>query len=82
MEVRRKKAVFCILLLASFAYIWYCNAVMTEVPHLSWFDQLPIADAWFQGRLTWKDLISSYHSGEHGMFANHVLYLLNVIWFQ
>lgn len=82
MEVKRKKAGFGILLLAAAAYIWYCNATMTEVPHLSWFDQLPIADAWFQSRLTWRDLIASYHGGEHGMFANHVLYLINVIFFQ
>lgn len=82
MESRRRKAGICIFLMASAAYIWYCSATMTEVPHLSWFDQLPIADAWFQGRLTWKDLVSTYNSGEHGMFANRVLYLANVIFFQ
>lgn len=60
-------------------YSLYCMQVMVELPHLTWFDQIPLAETFFEGRLTAKDLFSRY--GEHGLFATNILWLINCSYF-
>lgn len=61
-------------------YIIYCAQVMVEVPHLTWFDQIPLAERFFSGQITIRDLLSRY--GEHGMLATNILYLINCLFFN
>ena len=63
------------MLFFALIYIWYCEAVMVEVPHLSWFSQVLMADQFFSGELEFFDLFDS--GGEHGMLANNIIYLVN-----
>lgn len=70
----------CIFALAASAYVWYCSRMMVEVPHLSWLDQIPLAELFYQGRLGFADLCSRY--GEHGLLGSNLLYLLNVALFH
>ena len=51
------------MLFFALIYIWYCEAVMVEVPHLSWFSQVLMADQFFSGELEFFDLFDS--GGEH-----------------
>lgn len=69
-----------VLLLFGLAYFIYCNITYVELPYLTWFDQIPIADLYYSGRLQVHDLFSKY--GEHGMLANNIIYLINVIFFH
>lgn len=61
-------------------YIWYCCTSMIELPHMTWFDQYPLADRWLSGQLQIGDLFSKY--GEHGLLANNILWLINVTFFH
>lgn len=68
------------MLFFALIYIWYCEAVMVEVPHLSWFSQVLMADQFFSGELEFFDLFDS--GGEHGMLANNIIYLVNLLLFH
>lgn len=61
-------------------YIWYCVTSMIELPHMTWFDQIPLVDLFYTGKMQISDLFSKY--GEHGMLANNILWLANVVLFK
>ena len=69
----------CILLF-SIAYILFCNYLMSELPHLTWFDQFPLIDSYYNKTLSMSQLMTTY--GEHGMFGYNILFLINVIIFK
>lgn len=69
-----------IIVIFSLYYIWYCNSTMIELPFLTWFRQIPLAELFFSGNLEVKDLFSKF--GEHGMLANNIIYLINVRFFH
>lgn len=79
-EKRIKIACCAVWLLFSLAYIIYCNRVYIELPYLSWFKQIPLADLYYLGELRISDLFSGYV--EHGMLANNIIYLINVVLFH
>lgn len=74
------KPIVGILIVFSLFYILYCNSCMIELPHLTWFDQLPLADLYFSNQLSLSDLFSRY--GEHGLLASNMLYILNITLFH
>lgn len=74
------KRIIAVVAVFAVYYIWYCNSIMIELPHMTWFDQIPLADKYFSGDIRISDLFSRY--GEHGMLANNLLYLFNVIFFH
>lgn len=53
---------------------------MVELPHLTWFDQIPLADLWLSGTIKIQDLFTKY--GEHGMLGTNILYLVNTSLFH
>ena len=79
-NMNSKRINIIIIFAFSLFYVLYCNYRMIELPHLTWFDQIPLADKYYSGTLTWNDIFSKY--GEHGLLANNLLYLLNVILFH
>lgn len=84
MENNREKKIgwifLCILFLFSLYYIIYSNVRMIELPHLTWFDQMELAELYFEGDLELYDLFSTY--GEHGMLANNIIFLINIALFH
>ena len=65
-----------LLALGAVFYIWYCQYTMTELPHLTWFDQFPIVKDYFSDNLSWSTFCNRY--GEHGMLGYNFLFLFNV----
>lgn len=79
-NINKKIVYILIFLLFSAYYIGYCNIRMVELPHMTWFDQMALAENYFENRLEIQDLFSTY--GEHGMLANNILFLINVTFFH
>lgn len=75
-----KKICYLILLFFSLVYVLYCNFTYVELPYQTWFDQISIAELYYSGKLQLKDLFSKF--GEHGMLANNIIYLINVLFFH
>lgn len=78
--MKKKKFEIGIISLASILYCAYCNWIMTELPHLSWFDFMPLVDKYFGNSLQLKDMFSRY--GEHGLFGYNILLLINADMFK
>ncbi|MBA4686414.1 MAG: hypothetical protein H2184_04610 [Candidatus Galacturonibacter soehngenii] len=76
----KKKYEIVIISIASIIYCLYCNWIMTELPHLAWFDFMPLIDKYYTKTLFAGDLFSRY--GEHGMFGYNVLLLINTELFR
>lgn len=72
--------IFIIFILGAVFYIWYCSSIMVEVPQQTWFNQLPLAELFYEQKLRFRDLFSRF--GEHGMLANNILYLINLTLFR
>lgn len=60
-------------------YVLFCSYFMTELPHLTWFEQVVWIDKYFTGTLSIQDFFNSY--GEHGMFGTNLLMILNTALF-
>lgn len=80
MKKQEKISLAAIIIGFSIYYIWYCNSRMVELPHLTWFDQLPLAELLFEGELKISDLFARYC--EHGMLGNNILFLFNLCFFN
>lgn len=74
-----KMEICCVSVFAIF-YIGCCSYYMIELPHMTWFDQIPLIDKFYSHTLNFRDLMSTY--GEHGMFGTNILFLLNTILFK
>ncbi len=61
-------------------YIGSCEAIMVEVPYLTWFPQIMMADRFLSGEFGFLELFVC--GGEHGMLANNIIYLVNVLLFH
>lgn len=81
-KINRRVVCFSAVVVTFFAllYIWHCEDVMVEVPHLTWFPQIMMADRFLSGELGFLDLFAC--GGEHGMLANNIIYLANVLVFH
>ncbi len=77
---KNRKVCYILASLFGVVYIIYCKVTFVELPHMTWFDQIPLADLYYSGKLQISDLFSRY--GEHGMLANNLIYLVNVIFFH
>lgn len=73
-------ACYAALLLFALTYITYCSLTYVELPYSTWFDQMPLADLYYTGKMRVHDLFSRYY--EHGMLANNIIYLINIILFH
>lgn len=80
MDCRLGKRERGIIFIFSLFYVWYSVTTMIELPHMTWFDQIPLADLFYTGNLKITDMFSRY--GEHGMLATNVLWLINVVMFR
>ncbi|WP_026523812.1 hypothetical protein [Butyrivibrio sp. MB2005] len=69
-----------IIVLTSLLYIVYIAETFVEVPYLSAFDFLHIAEHYYQGTLTLSDFINSYT--EHGMLGANIIFFINVVLFR
>lgn len=77
-----KKYRFESITITSFAvvFIMFCNYYMIELPHLTWFDQIPLIEKFYTGTMTFADLLTRY--GEHGMLGTNLLFLMNTVMFR
>lgn len=79
-QKKRFRLEYVIFFIASISYINFCNYIIIELPHLSWFDQFAILNKYYNNDLHFLDLMSSY--GEHGLFGYNVLFLVNALFFK
>lgn len=61
-------------------YIYFQHNYWIELPSMSLFEQIEMAEHYLDGTLGLSNLFSSY--SEHGMFATNLLFLLNVELFD
>lgn len=66
--------------LFSISYVVFCNYLMIELPHMSWFDQFPLIESYYNKTLTFSQLSNAYV--EHGLLGYNILFLINVIVFK
>jgi len=76
---KHKLEILC-LTIFSLGYVVFCNYLMIELPHMSWFEQMPLVSSYYESTLTFSKLSNSY--SEHGMLGYNILFLLNVIVFK
>ena len=67
------------LIIAVFAagYAIFSVYVMTELPFLTWFDEIPLVEKYYSNSLTIKDMMNTY--GEAGMLGTNILFILNTV---
>lgn len=78
--MRMKKFEITIISIGSILYCIFCNWISVELPHMTWFDFLPLVEKYYNNKLELTDLITRY--GEHGMFGYNILFLFNTIIFK
>ena len=79
-SISRKVKVAIIVFIGAICFGSYCNYIMTELPHMTWFDQMEIIELYHSKELVIGDFFTKY--GEHGMLGYNVLMLINAVLFD
>lgn len=76
-KIKKYRFELFIVALFSLLYVIFCNYLMIELPHLTWFDQFHLIEKYYNKSISYKDFFTTY--GEHGLFGYNIIFLLNVI---